>query len=381
MNNDDINNVDNNNAGNLAQNAGNFINGIPLNINNVVALSKIPEPFKAIPVYDGNEKTLHFWLRTVEDMLQHYIPYQQDPIYPIWFQALRAKIIGRANEALITRNTPNLWLEIRARLIEVFGDQRDISTLCQAISLLQQGKKTLKNFYEEVCELNVDISQKIHQVPQYAGHQNAVMHFVEMLTRNAFIDGMNEPYSSYTRNYRPETISAAYKAALAQQLAYERKKDKFSSKTGQRDDSQSSSSNRFQRGGNSQTQNRSQNFAQRSNNAGRDFQSAPRNLQQNVSRNFQQDSAPRVFQRQNANANVIANPTPMETDTSVRSRQSAVPMSISQRFARNNQIANVEEEDFANDVENSNENEFDDADVVEVEDLNFHLASAHLSIG
>lgn len=370
MDNDNINNVGNNNA-------GNFVNGVPININDVVALSKIPEPFKAIPVYDGNEKTLHFWIRTVEDVLQHYVPYQQNPFYPIWFQTVRSKIIGKANEALITQNTPNLWLEIRARLIEVFGDQRDISTLCQAISLLQQGKKTLKNFYEEVCELNVDISQKVHQVPQYAGHQNAVMHFVQMLTRNAFIDGMNEPYSSYTRNYRPDTISAAYKAALAQQLAYERKKDKFSSRTGQRDDSQPSSSNRFQRGGNSQTQNRSQNFAQKGNN----FQSAPRNLQQNVSRNFQQDSAPRGFQRQNANANVIANPTPMETDNSVRSRQSAVPMSTSQRFARNNQIANVEEEDFASDVENSNENEFDDSDVVDGDDLNFHLASAHLSIG
>lgn len=78
---------------------------------------------------------------------------------------------------------------------------------------------------------------------------------------------------------------------------------------------------------------------------------------------------------------MIANPTPMETDNSVRSRQSAVPMSTSQRFARNNQIANVEEEDFASDVENSNENEFDDSDVVDGDDLNFHLASAHLSIG
>lgn len=44
-----------------------------------------------------------------------------------WFTAVRAKITGKANEALITHNVPNNRAQIRACLIEVFGDRRDLN--------------------------------------------------------------------------------------------------------------------------------------------------------------------------------------------------------------------------------------------------------------
>lgn len=353
----------------------------PADIHEAVAQSKIPEPIKILPSFDGNEKGLHNWLAQVQAVLDVYHPWRQNLFYQMWFTAVRSKIIGKANEALITHNVPNNWIQIRECLIEVFGDRRDLSTLCQGISLLRQGKKSLNDFYEEVSSLDTDISIKVSNDVNYAAHQQAVMHFVRMLTRNSFIDGLNEPYSSYTRNYRPNTLSEAYKAALAQQQAEARKKDRFpSSQTQDRPSSQNryqrgeNSQNRFQRGENSQNQTRQQNPPQRSNyvprdnaareNATRDFQNAPRG-QQNVSR----------FQRQN----VGVNPTPMEVDASTRSRQSATPMSISGRLARNNQIANVEEEEEFED--NANENDFDESGTNEADDLNFHLAGDTLSTG
>lgn len=351
------------------------------NIQEAVTMSKIPEPIKFLPSYDGNEKALHHWLATVEGCLAVYEPFANNVFYGMWFTTIRAKIVGKANEALITHNIPNNWALIRARLIEVFGDRRDLSTLCQGISLLRQGKKTLDIFYEEVNSLDTDISIKINQDPNYENHQNAVMHFVRMLTKNSFIDGLNEPYSSYTRNYRPDTLQDAYKAALAQQLAEARKKDRFPSSQ-----DKSSSQNRFQRGENPNNQTRQQNSAHRSNfvprenanreNATRDFQNAPRG-QQNASRSVSYQQNPRQFQRQT----VGVNPTPMEVDVSMRSRQSATPMSISGRLARNNQIANVEEEEEEELDDNANENDFEDSSTNENDELNFHLAGDTLLTG
>lgn len=42
---------------------------------------------------------------------------------------IRNKVTGRANEALVVRNTNREWNNIRTTLIDVFGDRRDLSTL------------------------------------------------------------------------------------------------------------------------------------------------------------------------------------------------------------------------------------------------------------
>ena len=91
---------------------------------------------------------------------------------------------------------------------------------------MRQNEKSIDDFYQEITALNASISQKIYLDANYRSHEGAVMHFVSTLTMNSFIDGLNEPYSSYTRNYRPTTIREAYQAAQEQYLANLRKREK-----------------------------------------------------------------------------------------------------------------------------------------------------------
>lgn len=351
------------------------------NVNDFINQSKIPDTIKFLHNYEGDEKTLMHWIESVETVLGLYQQLQNDPIYVVWLSAIRAKIIGRANEALITQNVPNEWNRIRDRLILVFGDRRDLSTLCQGISNLCQEKKSLEDFYNEVTSLNTDISQKVRQEATYNGHHVAVMHFVEMLTRNAFIDGLNHPYSLYTRNYRPETLEQAFRAAQEQMLADARRKDRFPSLS--RDNSQRRNNQRFQRGNQAQSsqnpprnsggQNDSRNFnenfaprPQTHQNDSRNFNAkfSPRsqanhqNSFQNsrgFSGNFQQNS-PRAYQNQNA--------TPMEVDPSTRSRLSrkSLPRDQQLAIAEQENIDEVENETFAESEEEC------------YDERNFHLA-------
>ena len=71
-----------------------------------------------------------------------------------------------------------------------------------------QRNKPLDVFYQEINELTTSLNQKICLDSFYDGHEHAVMHFVEIITKNAFIDGLNEPMSSYTRNYKPTNLAS-----------------------------------------------------------------------------------------------------------------------------------------------------------------------------
>jgi hypothetical protein len=53
------------------------------------------------------------------------------------------------------------------------------------------------------------------------------MRVLGQMIKDAFIDGLNEPYSSYTRNFRPETLVKAYQCATDQHNANARKREKF----------------------------------------------------------------------------------------------------------------------------------------------------------
>lgn len=189
-----------------------------VNIQDVINGSKIPDPIKFLPNYDGDTKTLHHNLQAVGNVLDIYANVQaaNPAMFNIWMGAIRTKIIGKANEALIARNVGLVWVDIRLTLIDYFGDKRDLSTLCQKIPYLRQNNKNVENFYKEVNELTSNINQKVVLDERYTGHKNAVMTFVYDITMNAFIDGLIDPYNLLVRGFRPRTFEEAKSAAEEQ---------------------------------------------------------------------------------------------------------------------------------------------------------------------
>lgn len=113
---------------------------------------------------------------------------------------------------------------MRATLIEYFGDKRDLSSLDQKVGHLTQGNKTLEEYYHESTNLLSDISAKINLDPTNAGHTEHIMRYVRNQIKNAFIDGLNEPYSSFARTCRPDTMVEAYHFVREQVSSDERKR-------------------------------------------------------------------------------------------------------------------------------------------------------------
>lgn len=338
-------------------------------LNDIIYGSKIPDPVKLLPSYDGDSQSLHHWLTQVESVLAVFddVRIHHIGVYNIWLGVIRAKIHGAASEALVMRNVGIDWDDIRTVLIDFFADRRDLSTLCQQIPYLKQKNKKVEDFYKEVQQLSASINQKVALDARYVGHVNAVMTFVGEITKNAFVDGLNEPFNLTVRGVRPTSLEEAKSAAVEQFQSVERNR-KYNSvgpaKAG--NSTQNFQKNKFQ---NRQAQQQQSSSAQ--------FQQQPSGSAQ-----FQQPPVQRNnFNRQNFSRQV-QNQAPMEVDPSTRSRQSAQPMSISQR-TRNYQIANTEQLSDEQELHEQQENETGYEYFSENEDheTNFHLAANETPTG
>lgn len=370
-----------------------------------IQTSKIPDPIKMLPTYEGDPKTLNHWIRISEAVLGTYdnIRLENPAIFNIWVLAVRQKIIGKANEALVSRNINVEWPLIRGTLIEYFGDRRDLSTLSSQIPYLRQGKKSLDEYYKETTELTANINTKVALDARFpeAMQINAVMTFVRDLTKSAFIDGLNEPFNLTVRSFRPETLEAAKSAAEEQIQSIQRSKSFNPISDGktvfaqahQRAPKKSQNYQQNQRGNHQfsnsgQRQNNPQNSNPNRNHNGNyngnfngnyngnfdgNFNA---NNRQNNANNYQrnyQNNPQRQMQNQNA--------TPMEVDASMRSRQSAQPMSIS---ARNYQIANVEQNldtEFDQEPYENNDDSYEQNEENVDDEVNFHIVIGNDSKG
>jgi Retrotransposon gag protein len=335
-------------------------------LGDIINQSKIPDPIKFISNYDGDSKTLHYWLTSVEVVINLYdnVRLGHPAVFAVWLGVIRSKIIGKANDALVLRHVPLAWANIRACLIEYFGDSRDLSTLCQKIPYLRQENKTVEEYYKEISQLSANINQKIVLDPRYDNHVDAVMVFVNEITKNAFIDGLNEPYNLTVRGFRPESLEAAKSAAEEQVQSVLRNRNPNFRQNGNRGkfpqnssrvQNQNAYANRFQQ---QQPSNLAQNFQNRSQPQSSNFANQG---------NFQ--NRPQAQPNQNFSQGFFRRNTPMEVD-SARTRQSAMPMSISRvQNVSNMEQASEEEVDQGEDFEQSEGENFDN----EQQDVNFHL--------
>lgn len=192
----------------------------------LVNASRVPDTIKLLPTYDGDSRELSTWIQSVETTLALYVNLQGSHIYRIWLNQIRLKIIGKANEALTTSHTPTEWAAMRATLVEFFGDRRDISSLNQKIFDLQQKNRSVEDYYHEATTLLADITSKVALDEENDGHEEHIMAYVRVMVKDAFIDGLDEPYASYTRNYRPNTLHEAFQCAREQMAAKERRSSK-----------------------------------------------------------------------------------------------------------------------------------------------------------
>lgn len=117
---------------------------------NLGDLDKVPDVVRCLREFSGNAWEFSSWKKSVERVLNIYETQKGTPKYFGILNVIRNKIIGAADSALESYNTPLCWEAISKCLTLHYADKRDVSTLEYQLTTLVQGNSTVQDFYQEV---------------------------------------------------------------------------------------------------------------------------------------------------------------------------------------------------------------------------------------
>lgn len=194
-----------NQARNLQVNNNNNDGGI------LQALSRIPDPIKGIPTFDGNRKQLNAWLNTAETTLARFEPLVTDEVYEIYVQAVFNKIEGHAKNTICLAGNPSTFAEVKTILIEALGDRQELSTYKARLwSNKQTSDMNIKMYYNKTKEIVQNIKAISKQDPTFSAHWDAIVKFINQDALAAFIAGLRAPYQGYAQASGPKDLEDAY---------------------------------------------------------------------------------------------------------------------------------------------------------------------------
>jgi len=122
---------------------------------------RIPDAIKFLPVYEGNPKALNEFIVIVEEILIIKKGTEMTSYAKMLLRAIRNKIEGKANEALLSSGTPLAWHDIKQTLINTFSDKRDESTLLYELHSLALQNLSVTKLFETITEIKTSLFNQI----------------------------------------------------------------------------------------------------------------------------------------------------------------------------------------------------------------------------
>jgi len=173
----------------------NSLNDIPGDIafdgSNLSDLDKIPDVVKTIREFAGDPATFTSWKKSVDRVLTIYDSLKGTPKYYGILSTIRNKIVGQADIALESYNTPLDWNFISKVLVVHYADKRDLGTLDYQMDCLVQGNQTISAFYQKVYE---HLSLILNTLSNMGLHKDALAIMTQSYRQKAldtFIRGLN----------------------------------------------------------------------------------------------------------------------------------------------------------------------------------------------
>lgn len=175
----------------------------------------MPDCVKELQVFDGNPVQYTSWIHNVDSILKDYEIVRSKPIYRAILQAIRQKIRGKADSALISYNIfDDDWSAIKKCLSLHYADKRDIATLEHQLNQITQRNMSIDEFYANV---NHQFSLIINKIKTEDYTQETIKVLIETYRNRAldiFIRGLNGDLSRMLIIQKPQTLPEAYSSCL-----------------------------------------------------------------------------------------------------------------------------------------------------------------------
>lgn len=184
----------------------------PVNNTNIMeSLSKIPDPIKSIPTFDGNPKQLNLWLTSAQNTLSQFKPLVADNVFKIYEQSVINKLQGRARDAICMAQYPVSFNEAKKILLTALGDRQELSSYKSKLwKNKQSDSMSVHKYYQRTKYLVENIKSLAKQDKDYAQAWGAISKFIDQDALAAFISGLNEFYFGHALAARPKSLDDAY---------------------------------------------------------------------------------------------------------------------------------------------------------------------------
>lgn len=159
-------------------------------VQNISEMDKIPDVVKSLREFSGKPGEFGSWRKSVERILKIYEPVKGTPKYYGILSVIRNKIIGHADTALESYNTPLNWDKISRCLTLHYADKRDIGTLEYQMTTLVQRNQTIHEYYQQVYYHLSLILNKLSSMEMSQDALNAMTQSYRGRALDTFIRGL-----------------------------------------------------------------------------------------------------------------------------------------------------------------------------------------------
>lgn len=174
-------------------------------------LSKIPDPIKGIPTYNGNRPQLKFWLDNAEKTLNTFKPLVPAGLFNIYLQAVINKLEGKAKDLICLADNINSFTDIKETLLVALGDRQELSTYkTQLWETKQTDSMSIHKYYQITKLILQNIKTLAKQHTDYARNWECISKYIEDDALAAFIAGLNAHYFNHVQAAKPKDLEDAY---------------------------------------------------------------------------------------------------------------------------------------------------------------------------
>jgi len=177
-------------------------------------LEKIPDIVRSIREFAGNQDEFNSWRKSVTRVLQIYEHLKGTPKYFAILSYIRHKIIGNADTALESYNTPLDWNAISRCLAMHYSDKRDIRTLENQMTMQRQGSKSIQEFYQSVYSYLTTILNKLSSIESTPQALALLTQTYREKALDTFIRGLNGDLPRLLGMKEPEDLPQALHLCL-----------------------------------------------------------------------------------------------------------------------------------------------------------------------
>jgi len=186
----------------------------------LLASMKIPDVIRFLPPYSGDPFALNEFINNVEEIILMIRGTDQTPYGQMLLRAIRQKIEGKANEAVIASGARLIWDDIKDALIRHCRDRRDEDTLMSELYNLKHKQLPLQRSYDQITKIKLALFRIIDNEETEQLAIRVRQRVVSQACLSAFLAGLRGNLSAIVRAFRPTGLEEAYDMAMKERNLY-----------------------------------------------------------------------------------------------------------------------------------------------------------------